>query len=72
MNLILFFNGWGMDDGILKNPTIPEGFILKEVSYPYKVDIDISQYSDTLLDGLLDAGILLNILLITVSKQIKQ
>lgn len=51
MNLILFFNGWGMDDGILKNLTIPEGFILKEVSYPYKVDIDISQYSDVYFIG---------------------
>lgn len=52
MNLILFFNGWGMDDSILKDINIPQGYILKVVNFPYNIDINkLNVYSDIVYIG---------------------
>ncbi len=35
MNLIVFFNGWGMGEEVIKNIKIPNGYKFINVSYPY-------------------------------------
>lgn len=35
MNLIVFFNGWGMGEEVIKNIKIPSGYELINISYPY-------------------------------------
>ncbi|WP_410207993.1 pimeloyl-ACP methyl esterase BioG family protein [Fusobacterium sp.] len=51
MKLILFFNGWGMDETILKNLIIPKGWILEVINFPYTVNIDLTEYENTVFIG---------------------
>jgi biotin synthesis protein BioG len=37
--LLLFFNGWGMDESLVKHLIIPKNSCLKIVNYPYKIQI---------------------------------
>lgn len=43
MNLIIFFNGWGMDERIISHLKIPKGFSFYHLSFPYEFDINILQ-----------------------------
>lgn len=38
MNLILFFNGWGMDKNVVEKMKIPKNFDLEVVNFPYKFE----------------------------------
>ena len=50
MKLILFFNGWGMDENAVKHLKIPENHELKILSYPYNIkDIDFEKYNEKYL-----------------------
>ena len=51
MRLILFFNGWGMDENILKNLIIPKDWILKVINFPYEVVEDLSKYEEIIYIG---------------------
>lgn len=51
MNLILIFNGWGMDKGILEKQELPKGYEIKVLDYPYNVDIDFSLYDTVIYVG---------------------
>lgn len=44
MRLILFFNGWGMDEKVIKDLAIPKDYKLEVINFPYKVDIDLEKY----------------------------
>ena len=47
MKLILFFNGWGMDENIVSHLEIPIGYTLKIINFPYNFDKTIlTQYDD--------------------------
>ncbi|MDR1013214.1 MAG: DUF452 family protein [Lactobacillales bacterium] len=37
--LILFFNGWGMDENLVKHLPLPKNYRLKIVNYPYQIKI---------------------------------
>jgi biotin synthesis protein BioG len=38
MNLILFFNGWGMDKTLVNHLPLPKNYHLKIINYPYKIE----------------------------------
>lgn len=38
MNLILFFNGWGMDETLVNHLPLPKNYHLKIINYPYKIE----------------------------------
>lgn len=45
MKLILFFNGWGMDEKAISHLEIPHGFEVKVLNYPYTAQgIEFSRY----------------------------
>lgn len=44
MNLIVFFNGWGMDSTIFSDFPIPQSYDIKIINFPYNVEIDYSKY----------------------------
>lgn len=44
MNLIVFFNGWGMDSTIFSDFPIPKNYNVKIVNFPYNVELDYSKY----------------------------
>lgn len=44
MNLIVFFNGWGMDSTIFSDFSIPKNYNVKIVNFPYNVELDYSKY----------------------------
>ncbi|MDR0614630.1 MAG: DUF452 family protein [Lactobacillales bacterium] len=37
--LLLFFNGWGMDESLVKHLKIPKNTRLEVVNYPYKIQV---------------------------------
>jgi len=39
VNLILFFNGWGMDENLVAHMPIPDNYQLKVVNFPYEFKI---------------------------------
>lgn len=41
MNVIIFFNGWGMEKDIVSHIKIPENYDFVPLSFPYKFDINI-------------------------------
>ena len=41
MKLILFFNGWGMDENIISHIEVPAEYILKVLNFPYNLDDNI-------------------------------
>lgn len=45
MNLIVFFNGWGMDSTIFSDFPIPKNYNVKIVNFPYNVELDYSKYN---------------------------
>lgn len=45
MNLIIFFNGWGMDSTIFSDFTHLNGYEVKIINFPYNVDIEYSKYN---------------------------
>ena len=52
MKLILFFNGWGMDENIISHLEIPINYTLKVINFPYNFDNAIlSQYDDIIFIG---------------------
>ena len=52
MKLILFFNGWGMDENIVSHLEIPIGYTLKIINFPYNFDKTIlTQYDDIIFIG---------------------
>ena len=34
MNLILFFNGWGMDERVIEDVAIPKNYKLEVINFP--------------------------------------
>lgn len=47
MKLILFFNGWGMDNSSVKNLIVPDKYQLKIINFPYNVeDINFEIYQE--------------------------
>lgn len=52
MKLILFFNGWGMDENIISHLEIPINYSLKVINFPYNFDNAIlSEYDDIIFIG---------------------
>ncbi|MGL4307755.1 MAG: pimeloyl-ACP methyl esterase BioG family protein [Cetobacterium sp.] len=52
MNLILFFNGWGMDKDIFSNFSSLKNFHIEIISYPYIVPpIDFTKYNKIFIIG---------------------
>lgn len=51
MNLIVFFNGWGMDSTIFSDFPIPKNYNVKIVNFPYTVEIDYSKYDKIYFAG---------------------
>lgn len=52
MNAIIFFNGWGMDESIIKDLIIPKDFIVKNISFPYLLDIkELKKFKDIYFIG---------------------
>ncbi len=51
MNLILFFNGWGMDEKIVEDVEIPIDYNLEVVNFPYNIDINLEKYEEIFLAG---------------------
>lgn len=52
MKLILFFNGWGMDESVVRNIEVPKNYRLKVINFPYEVDSDIFfKYSEVIWVG---------------------
>ena len=51
MNLILFFNGWGMDNNAVASLNIPKDYELKEVHFPYEVNLDQMKYKKIIAIG---------------------
>lgn len=50
MKLILFFNGWGMDDGAVKYIEVPEDYELKILNFPYCTqNIEFEKYEERYL-----------------------
>lgn len=41
MNVILFFNGWGMDDSIHSHMKVPENYDFFSLTFPYDFDFKI-------------------------------
>lgn len=51
MKLILFFNGWGMDRGVVEKTELPEGYEIEIINYPYIVKNNLEKYDDIILIG---------------------
>lgn len=52
MNLILIFNGWGMDNSILNSITIPDDYEVKVIDFPYNVEnLNLSIYKKIIYIG---------------------
>lgn len=51
MNLILFFNGWGMDEQVIKDLSVPINYEVKEVHFPYVVKFDQTKYEKIIAVG---------------------
>ncbi|WP_130890973.1 MULTISPECIES: pimeloyl-ACP methyl esterase BioG family protein [Fusobacterium] len=52
MKLILFFNGWGMDENIISHLDIPSGYTLKTINFPYDINSAIfQQYNEVIPVG---------------------
>lgn len=52
MNLILIFNGWGMDDSILTSLIIPQNYHIKVVNFPYTLDkLELKKYDKIIYIG---------------------
>lgn len=49
MKLILFFNGWGMDENIISHIEVPAEYILKVLNFPYNLDDNIFQQYDEVI-----------------------
>ena len=46
MQLIIFFNGWGMDERVIKNVSNSKNYEIKHLNYPYLLEkIDFFKYS---------------------------
>ncbi len=44
MNLILFFNGWGMDTSAVSHLTLPKNYELAVIGFPYTIDLNLTKY----------------------------
>nr|WP_307775037.1 pimeloyl-ACP methyl esterase BioG family protein [uncultured Cetobacterium sp.] len=52
MQLIIFFNGWGMNEKILKNISLDKNFELLHIGFPYKVPkINFTSYEKIFVIG---------------------
>ena len=51
MKLILFFNGWGMDNHVVQHLKIPPNYELKVLNFPYKVQINPDNYEEIIAIG---------------------
>lgn len=52
MNLILFFNGWGMDNNSVKHLSVPLNYKLEVINFPYECNhIDFSCYENIIPIG---------------------
>ena len=52
MKLIVFFNGWGMDNKAVDHLTIPKNYEVKIVNFPYDLDSSIfKNYEDVIAIG---------------------
>ena len=52
MKLIVFFNGWGMDNKAVDHLTIPKNYEVKIVNFPYDLDNSIfKNYEDVIAIG---------------------
>ena len=52
MNLILFFNGWGMDKNCISEIKIPINFCLQVVNFPYDYDVkNLKKYEKVYFTG---------------------
>ena len=46
MNLILFFNGWGMDERVIEDVAIPKNYKLEVINFPYEVNTEFEKYNE--------------------------
>ncbi len=51
MKLILFFNGWGMDERVVEDVELTNDYVVKILNYPYTISIDLDKYEDIVLVG---------------------
>lgn len=51
MRLILFFNGWGMNEKVVEGIDIPEGYELKIINFPYEVNLELTKYEKVIAVG---------------------
>lgn len=51
MNLILFFNGWGMDERVIEDVAIPKNYKLEVINFPYEVNTEFEKYNEIILIG---------------------
>ena len=51
MNLILFFNGWGMDERVIEYVAIPKNYKLEVIKFPYEVNTEFEKYNEIILIG---------------------
>ena len=51
MRLILFFNGWGMNEKVVEGIDIPEGYDLKVINFPYEVNLELTKYEKVIAVG---------------------
>lgn len=51
MNLILFFNGWGMNETLVEHLPLPKNFQLKVINFPYNVEKFENYYEEIIYVG---------------------
>lgn len=51
MKLILFFNGWGMDERVVEDVDLPNDYVIEILNYPYTISTDLDRYEDIVLVG---------------------
>lgn len=52
MNLIVFFNGWGMGDEVISKIKIPKNYKIISLSFPYELDTKIlKNFNDIIFIG---------------------
>ena len=52
MKLIVFFNGWGMDENVVSHLKVPANHVLEVVNFPYKVNAStFNRYEEIIFIG---------------------
>lgn len=51
MKLLLFFNGWGMDNNVIQHLKLPLDYELKVVNFPYEIQINQDDYEEIVAIG---------------------